>query len=222
MRRTKEDAEKTRQRIIAAAARVFCRQGVGRTSMEQIARDAGVTRGAVYWHFANKAALYFAMREHVTVPMIDRVDLALKRGGAADALNSVQALLGGILDALETDRDTRRALDIIHYKCEYVDELAGELDTHRMRTAEFVAKLARAYRAARAAGTLRTGLEPALAARDSCAFVVGLVRIWLIDASGSLVKRRARDLIRAHVESRRAPPAAARRRGGGRRVSTWG
>lgn len=208
MRRTKEDAEKTRQRIIAAAAEVFARQGVGRTSIGQIAREAGVTRGAVYWHFANKAELYFAMREHVTLPMIDRVDLALQRGARVDALGAVGELLGGILGALENDRDTRRGLDIIHYKCEYVDELSGELETHRVRTAAFVAKLAQAYRRARAAGTLRAGLSAELAARDSCAFVIGLIRIWLIDTDGSLVRRQAPALIRAHVDAKRAHPRA--------------
>ncbi len=204
MRRTKEDAEKTRQRVIAAAAEVFARQGVGRTSMEQIARRAGVTRGAVYWHFANKAELYFAMRETVTLPMIDSVDLALKRGGEADALGAIEDMLTGILDALESHRATRRVLQIIHYKCEYVDEFAAELDMHRLRTGEFVTKLARAYRKAKLAGALRAGLQPELAARDTCAFTVGLIRMWLMDEGGVLVRRQARSLIKAHVAGLRA------------------
>lgn len=214
MRRSKEDAEKTRQRIVAAAAAVFARQGVGRTSMEQIARAAGVTRGAVYWHFANKQALYYAMREQVTLPMIDRVDLALERGAGADALGAIEDLLAGILEALVRDPATRCALDIINYKCEYVDELAGELEVHRLRTAEFVAKLERAYRRAKAEGALRAGLPPELAARDTCAFVVGQIRLWLMDAPrGALMRRDARALIRAHVDQKcavqRVPKAAA-------------
>ena len=63
MRRTKENAEKTRIALLAAAETLFLEKGVARTSLEHIARQAGVTRGAVYWRCANKAALFFAMRE---------------------------------------------------------------------------------------------------------------------------------------------------------------
>jgi TetR/AcrR family acrAB operon transcriptional repressor len=207
MRRTKEDAEKTRQRILAAAQGVFERQGVARTSMEQVARSAGVTRGAVYWHFANKAELYFAMREMVSLPMIDRVDIALERSADnADALKTIEAILTGIVAALESDKPTRRVLGIVHYKCEYVGEFAAELDTQRLHAAQFVAKLARAYRKARLAGILRPGLEPELAARDTCAFVMGVIRMWLMDEGGALVRRRTLQMIRAHVAARRAPP----------------
>ena len=54
VRNTKENAELTRLKIIEAARQSFLTRGVSRTSMEQIAAEAGVTRGAIYWHFANK------------------------------------------------------------------------------------------------------------------------------------------------------------------------
>lgn len=56
-RRTKEEALETRKSIIDAAVRVFARQGVANASLTDIAQEAGVTRGAIYWHFANKADL---------------------------------------------------------------------------------------------------------------------------------------------------------------------
>ena len=56
-RKTKEEAQETRQRILDAAERVFQMQGVSRTSLAHIADAAGVTRGAIYWHFRNKADL---------------------------------------------------------------------------------------------------------------------------------------------------------------------
>jgi TetR/AcrR family transcriptional regulator, acrAB operon repressor len=206
MRRTKEDAEKTRQQILGAAQRVFERQGVARTSMEQIASDAGVTRGAVYWHFANKAELYFAMRETVSLPMIDRVDIALSRDAGTDALGTVEAMLMEVVTTLESDPPTRQVLGILHYKCEYVGEFAAELATQRLHTAEFIAKLARAYRKARTSKILRTGLEPELAARETCAFLIGLIRMWLMDQDSTLVRGRTLQLVRAHVAARRATP----------------
>ena len=44
-RKTKEDAELTRQRLIEAARQVFLEHGVSRTTMAHIAAQAGVTRG---------------------------------------------------------------------------------------------------------------------------------------------------------------------------------
>ena len=68
MRRTKEDAEKTRAAILNAAEQLFLERGVAHTSLEHIARAAGVTRGAVYWHFQNKADLFTAMLNQVRLP----------------------------------------------------------------------------------------------------------------------------------------------------------
>src|SRR5213082_1462422 len=68
-RRTKEEALETRHRILDAAERIFERRGVSRTSLQDIAEAAGVTRGAIYWHFDGKEALFTAMMERATMPM---------------------------------------------------------------------------------------------------------------------------------------------------------
>ncbi len=77
VRRTKEESLETRRAIIDAARDVFVAHGVTQTSLEQIAEAAGVTRGAIYWHFADKAELFYAMRDQVKIPLIDRSDVAL-------------------------------------------------------------------------------------------------------------------------------------------------
>src|SRR5882757_7288734 len=64
-RRTKAEAEETRQKILDAAERLFFIDGVSRTSLEHIATAAGVTRGAIYWHFKNKLELFEALHERV-------------------------------------------------------------------------------------------------------------------------------------------------------------
>ena len=61
VRRTKEDAMATRDSILDAAELLFAERGVSSTTLQHIATAAGVTRGAIYWHFKNKQALLTAM-----------------------------------------------------------------------------------------------------------------------------------------------------------------
>src|SRR5690606_5763891 len=67
MRRPKEDAKKTRPALRASAERLVLAYGVARTSLSQIAHDAGVTRGAVYWHFENKSDLLNQLLDQVRI-----------------------------------------------------------------------------------------------------------------------------------------------------------
>src|SRR5882757_9515892 len=68
-RRTKAAAAVTREHLLDAAQRVFREHGVTRTSLTEVATAAGVTRGAVYWHFKDKAALFTAMCDRATLPL---------------------------------------------------------------------------------------------------------------------------------------------------------
>ena len=204
MRRTKQESEATRQAILAAARRVFARRGVTRATLEDVAAEAGVTRGAIYWHFDNKTALFEAMRVQVSVPLVERTDFAALAVREADALAPVERFLRHVLDAVANDETARRTFEIMLLKCEYVDELAPELARQLQGWRELEANLRRLYARARRDGALRAGLTPASAALGTCVFVAGLVRLWLLDEGGTLLRARARRLIAAHVAGQRA------------------
>ncbi len=70
MRRTKEEAEETRQRLMDAALKVFSARGYSAARLSDIAAEAGVTRGAVYWHFNNKQGLLFAIFREMANPYV--------------------------------------------------------------------------------------------------------------------------------------------------------
>jgi TetR/AcrR family transcriptional regulator, acrAB operon repressor len=203
MRRTKAESEATRRTILAAARRAFARRGVTRTTLEHVATEARVSRGAIYWHFANKTALFDAMRVQVSVPLIDRTDYTLLAPRVGDPLAAVEQFLCNLLDTVAKDRDTRQTFHIMMLKCEYVDEFEPELARQTKHWRELEAKLKRVYARARRAGTLRAGLTPAMAALDTCVYVSGLMRLWLLDERGALIRTRARRLIAVHVAGHR-------------------
>jgi len=58
MKRTKEDAGQTKELIVKIAYEVFKSVGYDKASLVDIAKNANLTRGAVYWHFKDKQSLY--------------------------------------------------------------------------------------------------------------------------------------------------------------------
>lgn len=57
MKRSRAGALRTREAILAGALQAFVQHGVGGASFQHVAQAAGVTRGAVYWHFTDRASL---------------------------------------------------------------------------------------------------------------------------------------------------------------------
>ena len=63
-----ESKERTRQRLLAEAQRLFRQRGYAATSLEQIAEAAEVTKGAIYGHFASKEDLMLSALEAAPAP----------------------------------------------------------------------------------------------------------------------------------------------------------
>ncbi len=61
MRRTKADAEQTRQDILASAMDIFCEKGYSKTTFDEIAKRINLTKGAIYWNFRNKPDIVAAL-----------------------------------------------------------------------------------------------------------------------------------------------------------------
>ena len=118
MRRTKEEAEQTKQAILDAAIDVFTDRGVARATLEQIARSADVTRGAVYWHFKNKIEIFDALHEKLHTPFIERImqGLEVEHPNPVDQLQTICTNL--ILD-LHEDAQKCKAISLFMFKCDY-------------------------------------------------------------------------------------------------------
>lgn len=204
MRRTKKEAEQTRRRIMEAASHVFDERGIARTTMEHIAEAAGVTRGAIYWHFADKQALLRAIREDVALPLVDRADFTLLSSRDGKPLERIERFLLDIIDAVDKDSRTRLVCSVMSFKCEYVGELESELDDYARKVEHARMSLEQVYSEARTRKQLRKGLRPQIAAMETAVFLTGLIRLSLLDGHRVNVRRNARALVAAHIALRRA------------------
>lgn len=205
VRKTKEDAAITRQKLVDAAREMFLQKGVSRTSLEQIAAHAGVTRGAVYWHFQNKADLFYAMREQVYLPLIDRMDDALLVADEPhdDPLGRIRKYLESTIILLEQDLTTRQTYEVMMSKCEYVDEFAEVLKSILNNCNGMVHKLEQTYARAQQCKQVSQQVTAEELALDTHLFFIGLLHMWVKDTEGNLFRNRAMQLIDAHIRLRR-------------------
>jgi TetR/AcrR family acrAB operon transcriptional repressor len=207
-RRTKAEALATRNRILDAAERVFSRRGASRPSLEDIAAAAGVTRGAIYWHFRNKADLFAAMLARVTLPMEEMVE----RSGddeLTDPLGYIRRCMVTALRKTTDDAQTRRVFEIVCHKCEYVDEMAGVRDRYVEMRADCLGQIERGVRNAIRRGLLPDGVNARSAAVGLHALVDGLISNWLLDPKYFPLAREAERMVDQYLAGLGARPQRA-------------
>jgi len=202
MRRTKEEAANTRAAIVDAALRCFDRHGIASSTLEQIACEAGVSKGAIYHHFEGKREILRAIRDQLTLPLLDAADTALLHAGDIPALERIERFLLGMLESLEQDPRRRCALSVMLFKCEYVGDLEEELTGWRRNNDRLVKAFETAYNHARAAGEMARCIDPRAAAVETLMFFAGSMRVWLLDNRRAGLRKDARAAIVTHVRCR--------------------
>lgn len=220
VRRTKEAAHETRNRILDAAEQIFSERGVSRTSLADIASAAGMTRGAIYWHFHDKADLFNAMIARVTLPMEDQVCGAWNPS-VGDPLAHIRKRLTAVLERTATDPQCRRVFHIIYHKCEYVDEMKEVWQRLAEMRAGCLAHVEQGFRNAIAKGQLPRSVDPHRAAIGIYAMVDGLINGWVIDPDYTPRAREAERMIDLYLnglrhtppDRTRAAPTRAKQRG---------
>lgn len=180
MRRTKEEAEKTRCAILDAAETLFLEKGVAHTSLEHIARQAGVTRGAVYWHFQNKAHLFHELLSQVRLPP---EQLAERMRGCPehDPLLTLRELCIDAIASLANNEQKRRIFTILLRRCEFTEELREAEERHEAFINLFIELCEQQFNSPSVKLRLHAGLSPRLAARAVHAVIIGLFHDWLRD-----------------------------------------
>jgi AcrR family transcriptional regulator len=102
-------SEATRAALIATARALFAERGYAGVGTEEIVRTAGVTRGALYHHFAGKKELFEAVYEDVERQLVEQI-AASAISSATDPLEALHAGAQAFLDACEDPAVQRIAL----------------------------------------------------------------------------------------------------------------
>ncbi|WP_369583913.1 multidrug efflux system transcriptional repressor MtrR [Kingella oralis] len=178
MRKTKTEAQKTRQHLLDAALEVFWRDGVTRASLQAIAQEAGVTRGALYWHFKNKEDLFETLFEQQYADFFAAFNDQTLRDNQ-DVWTHLQHNLTAMFETLATRESKHKFCNVMFSKCEQTagNETITELACRYHRL--FQKQIAYALQLSREQGRLPENTDIELAAIYLESSLVGLIKIWI-------------------------------------------
>jgi TetR/AcrR family acrAB operon transcriptional repressor len=202
-RRTKEEAAATRDSILNAAEQLFVEQGVSRTTLQHIATAAGVTRGAIYWHFDDKGALFNAMMKRATLPLESAMQL-LDQTDAAEPLQDLRDYMLAVLRITVEDPQARRVFEIATLKMEFVDELDAVRVRRQQSLAAWMTRAEGRIRLANKRGQVRDGVSAHAEALGMWAMLDGLIRTWLFEPGAFDLLEVGRELVDTHIKGLRA------------------
>lgn len=192
MRRTKEQAAQTSKQILLAAENLFLERGYENVSLEEIASAAGVTRGAVHWHYKNKQGLLFAIRAAVQEPFSDLAEtLSASQGSASlDKLTSIVCDMFSRID--EDPRQRGLCLVVLHL------DIAQSAETSEGSSfqVDMRSTLERIFSAIDRDGGLSKEWPPSKAAISLTATIGGLVMEWALGRQDFKLSGDGVDLIR--------------------------
>lgn len=198
MRRTKKDAAITREHLLDAALRCFSTMGYSATTLDDIAKQAETTRGAIHWHFGNKAELFNTLvRERYKRATTIFRDVSISE---KSPLQQFHQLLIRWLIYPEEDSDFRTVLELVLLKTEVAPELAGGMQEkilgNRLSLEYFAALIQRGI----AAGEIRSEVNPQTTALAALGMINGITSLWLLDPTAFSLKAIASEVVNVFIQ----------------------
>lgn len=211
-RNTRAEAGRTRERLLDAAISVFSARGVARPSLSELGTRVGMTRGAVYVHFRNKADVLIALFERERFPW-HAIGAAGGEAAGQDALETLRAALVGVLRYVSATPKRVRTLNLLFHKVELSRENARLV--RRLRAAKeegderIRALLERAVKQRR----VRRDLDIDLATRFVATGINGAIWNWSFDPAAFDIAAQAERTVEALLLPLRRGDCLSRRAG---------
>ncbi len=208
-RKTKEDAQKTRQQLIEAAIVEFSTRGVASTTLTDIAEAAGVTRGAIYWHFSSKSEIFNAIWDQ-QLPLCDLIFDQLSLTNNDDPLCVLRERFIAALQYISRTPRQRALLQILYHKCEFNNEMTSECEIRR-RIGFNYDNVRMLLEKGLAWGIISPQMNIDLTLIVFHGFFSGLIKNWLMNSENYNLYQQAPalvDNILATLNITRVPPVA--------------
>ena len=177
MKRTKEEAAVTRITLLKTALTLFSTKGYAATSIDDITQAAKMTRGALYYHFTNKADLYNTLIEEVSAKGANIVQQAVAEGGTFTEI--LKRVFIRQLVYIEENKEARAVMELALFKTGTHLELQSGREKQIESGKLMIESIAQAMQVGVAGGELRNDISPREMARSFVAFQNGVIQLWL-------------------------------------------
>ncbi len=196
MRKTKEDALKTRGKIIDAALKVFLDKGYSRTTVEDIVSSLNMTRGAFYWHFKDKDEVFrniIKMEQEQRIEALNRI-----RKSGSNERSLLEQILTDIIENFFSNERYRDFIKLRWFRMEQDPENFSLPVTDKMnRSLEDT--IHNALRSSFKKGLLKENIDPAEVTSHLIALVNGIYRLYFVGLKNFRNKKHQLNLIRNYI-----------------------
>lgn len=193
MRRTKEEANLTRERLINASLSVFSRDGFAAAKLEDIAREAKVTRGAIYYHFGSKDQLYKELLRNKFT--LFHALFAREIAAEATPLEALRTLMIRILQYLEEDSEYRAINELVLLRTQRAAGLTKAAQAIKYGIRKDRGNFTNLIKKAVDTGQIRPTVNPDDAAIAVIGFINGIISLWLMDTEAFSIKAKAETFV---------------------------
>jgi TetR/AcrR family acrAB operon transcriptional repressor len=189
----REQPSESRERILAAAVSVFAHKGFQRASLDEIAAEAHLTKGAIYWHFRSKSDLFTSLLEYRfqqhTAPLAEELALALAAPTTQARQQAIATMLRDMLNRFHDNAAWPRLyLEFVSQTrdAQIASSMAQLYDHARLLAKQMIERLVEA-------GITDPDLDADTVSIFWCALIDGFMLAWVMKpetfADGQLVER---------------------------------
>ena len=178
MRRTKEEAAVTRATLLKTALAVFSAKGYAAATLDDVAKAAKVTRGAIYGHFKSKPDLYNTLIQEFSARGAAVVQQAVAEGGTL--IEILRRVFIRQCALIEEDKEARAVMELALFKTGLDTELRAGRKKQLEAGNALLEGITSAMQQGIAQGVLRKDTDPADMARAFIAFENGVIQLWLV------------------------------------------
>lgn len=167
----REKQRRTRSSLLRAAEKVFCRYGLEAASIDQVAQEAGYTKGAFYANFKSKEELFLVMLDERFARELERLDHML--AGTDEPLQEALAAAADFIHFASDDDWPRLYFQFVAHAVhddEFREELATRMQAMRARLTELFSRWKENY-----------GKEPPIPQEDITAMTCFMADGFLVD-----------------------------------------
>jgi AcrR family transcriptional regulator len=177
MKKTKEEAALTRKMLLDAALNVFSRKGYAQTTLEEVAKEAGVTRGAIYWHFSNKFEMFYAVLQE----LYKKADARVKKIINSDQrpLSKLHHLMRELFLIVSNEEEFGIIEEVQQFKARKGEEFSRLYRDHVENVKIMRELLKGIVREGIAAGEFDSSLDPEVIIVALLSYIAGIKSAWL-------------------------------------------